>query len=154
MRENMLYADRSLYADGSGNDFENTLGKLRIVCHSEEVLEHAAARFLRGAGVPAHYRGYQYVKSGIVMAAMDMDRLGDLMKDIYPAIAAKHHTGVRNVERAIRYAIERTWLYGNPRVLRQLFGHNCEGGFGKPTNKEFIATIADRLNMEYFKAID
>ena len=100
-------------------------------------------------GVPAHIKGYQYLRDAIILSVNDMEMLNSITKILYPSIAKKYQTTPSRVERAIRHAIEVAWSRGKMETLDALFGYTINIGKGKPTNSEFIALIADkiRLNM-------
>lgn len=115
----------------------------------DSALENDVTRMIRGIGIPAHIKGYQYIREGIIMAIKDPDILNYITKFLYPAIAKKYHTTTSSVERAIRHAIEVSWNRGKLDVLEELFGYNVNSGKGKPTNSEFIALIADKFRLEY-----
>ena len=100
-------------------------------------------------GVPAHIKGYQYLRDAIIMSVGDMDMLNSITKILYPTIAKKHQTTPSRVERAIRHAIEVAWSRGKMDTIEELFGYTVSGGKGKPTNSEFIALIADKIRLEY-----
>ena len=100
-------------------------------------------------GVPAHIKGYQYLRDSIIMAVEDTDILNSITKVLYPAIAKKYQTTASRVERAIRHAIEVAWSRGKMETLEELFGYTVNNGKGKPTNSEFIALIADKLRLRY-----
>ena len=100
-------------------------------------------------GVPAHIKGYQYLRDSIMMAVCDMDILNSITKQLYPSIAQKFDTTPSRVERAIRHAIEVAWGRGNMDTIDALFGYTIHAGKGKPTNSEFIALIADKIRLEY-----
>lgn len=103
---------------------------------------------LRKIGVPAHIKGYQYLRQAIFMAVADMSRVNALTKTLYPDIAKSYQTTVPRVERAIRHAIEVVWERGEPDVIQKYFGLSIFGNRKKPTNGEFIAVIADTLSSE------
>ena len=100
-------------------------------------------------GVPAHIKGYQYLRDAIIMSVKDMDLLNSITKILYPTIAKMHQTTPSRVERAIRHAIEVAWSRGKMDTIDELFGYTVSNGKGKPTNSEFIALIADRIRLEY-----
>ena len=100
-------------------------------------------------GVPAHIKGYQYLREAIMMAVEDIDMLGSITKILYPTIAKKYQTTASRVERAIRHAIEVAWSRGKMETLDALFGYTINTGKGKPTNSEFIALIADKIRLLY-----
>ena len=100
-------------------------------------------------GVPAHIKGYQYLREAIMMAVEDIDMLGSITKILYPTIAKKYQTTASRVERAIRHAIKVAWSRGKMETLDALFGYTINTGKGKPTNSEFIALIADKIRLLY-----
>ena len=100
-------------------------------------------------GVPAHIKGYQYLRDAIMMSVEDMEMLNSITKILYPTIAKKHQTTPSRVERAIRHAIEVAWSRGKMDTIDALFGYTVSNGKGKPTNSEFIALIADKIRLEY-----
>ena len=99
-------------------------------------------------GVPAHIKGYQYLREAIFIAVNDMDVINAVTKVLYPAVAKKFGTTSSRVERAIRHAIEVAWDRGDLETLQKYFGYTVNGAKGKPTNSEFIAMISDRLTLE------
>lgn len=111
-------------------------------------LEARVTAILHEIGVPAHIRGYHYMREAIIMAINDIDVLNYITKELYPAIAKKCNTTPSRVERAIRHAIEVAWSRGQVDAIDNLFGYTVSGHKGKPTNSEFIALIADRLRLE------
>lgn len=98
-------------------------------------------------GVPAHIKGYHYLREAIIMAVDDIDIMNSVTKCLYPSVAKKHGTTSSRVERAIRHAIEVAWDRGDVDVLNSYFGYTIHSGKGKPTNSEFIALIADKLRV-------
>lgn len=115
----------------------------------DSTLENDVTKMIRGIGVPAHIKGYQYIREGIVMSIKDPEILNYITKFLYPAIAKKYHTTTSSVERAIRHAIEVAWNRGKLDAMEALFGYSVNSGKGKPTNSEFIALIADKFRLEY-----
>ena len=103
---------------------------------------------IHGIGVPAHIKGYQYLRDAILMCIQDMEMLNYITKVLYPAIAKKYQTTPSRVERAIRHAIEVAWSRGEISVIESIFGYTVNRGKGKPTNSEFIALIADKIRLE------
>ena len=101
------------------------------------------------AGVPAHIKGYQYLREAIIMSVEDTEMLNSITKILYPSIAKKFQTTPSRVERAIRHAIEVAWSRGKMETLDALFGYTINIGKGKPTNSEFIALIADKIRLRY-----
>ncbi|MBA4600926.1 sporulation transcription factor Spo0A [Thermoactinomyces mirandus] len=100
-------------------------------------------------GVPAHIKGYLYLREAIAMVYNEVDLLGAITKSLYPRIAAKYNTTPSRVERAIRHAIEVAWSRGNMDSIRNLFGYTINVAKAKPTNSEFIAMVADKLRIEH-----
>lgn len=111
-------------------------------------LETKVTNILHEIGVPAHIRGYHYMREAIIMSVNDMDVLNYITKELYPSIAKKCNTTPSRVERAIRHAIEVAWNRGKVDAIDALFGYTVNNHKGKPTNSEFIALIADRLRLE------
>ena len=115
---------------------------------SSQNLEVKVTAILHEVGVPAHIRGYHYMREAILMATGTPEILNYITKELYPAIAKKANTTPSRVERAIRHAIEVAWSRGKVDVLDKLFGYTINTHKGKPTNSEFIALISDRLRLE------
>ena len=114
-----------------------------------ESLETRVTNMLHEIGIPAHIKGYHYLRDAIMMAVDDMDVLNAITKILYPTVAKKYQTTSSRVERAIRHAIEVAWSRGKLDTLDELFGYTVSNGKGKPTNSEFIALIADTIQLEY-----
>ena len=112
-------------------------------------LETDVTDIIHEIGVPAHIKGYQYLRDAIVMSVNDMDMLNSITKILYPTIAKKYQTTSSRVERAIRHAIEVAWSRGKMDTIDEMFGYTIHNGKGKPTNSEFIALITDRIRLEY-----
>lgn len=115
----------------------------------EVQLENEVTRIIRELGIPAHIKGYHYIRESIILAVNDMNILNYITKLLYPTIAKKHKTTSSSVERAIRHAIEVAFSRGKMEMLYELFGYTVNAGKGKPTNSEFIALISDKLRLEY-----
>lgn len=116
---------------------------------TEEIsLENRVTDMIHEIGIPAHIKGYHYLRDAILMAIEDMDVLNAITKILYPTIAKKHQSTSSRVERAIRHAIEVAWGRGKIDVLDDLFGYTVSNGKGKPTNSEFIALVADTIRLE------
>ena len=111
-------------------------------------LESLVTEFIHELGVPAHIKGYQYIRTAIMMVVNDMDMLNFITKQLYPAIAKKYGTTSSRVERAIRHSIEVAWNRGKPQTMDEIFGYTIDTGKGKPTNSEFIAMVADRIRLQ------
>ena len=112
-------------------------------------LEKDVTDMIHEIGVPAHIKGYQYLREAIMMSVEDVEMLGSITKVLYPTIAKKYQTTPSRVERAIRHAIEVAWSRGRMETLDALFGYTIKTGKGKPTNSEFIALIADKIRLQY-----
>ena len=112
-------------------------------------IEALVTSIIHEIGVPAHIKGYQYLRDSIIMSVQDMEMLNSITKILYPTIAKMHQTTPSRVERAIRHAIEVAWSRGKMDTIDELFGYTVNGGKGKPTNSEFIALIAERIRLEY-----
>lgn len=115
---------------------------------SNENLESVVTDMIHEIGIPAHIKGYHYLRDAILMAIDDMDVLNAITKILYPTVAKKHQTTSSRVERAIRHAIEVAWNRGKVELLDSLFGYTISNGKGKPTNSEFIALVADTIRLE------
>ncbi len=112
-------------------------------------LERDVTDMIHEIGVPAHIKGYQYLREAIMMSVEDAEMLGSITKVLYPTIAKKYQTTASRVERAIRHAIEVAWNRGRMETLDAMFGYTINTGKGKPTNSEFIALIADKIRLQY-----
>lgn len=140
----------------SGNPEENSgaakNSPSKTVLYNEEQksnsLEIDITNIIHEVGVPAHIKGYQYLRNAITMVVDDMELLGAVTKELYPAIAKMNNTTPSRVERAIRHAIEVAWNRGKIETINSLFGYTVHNDKGKPTNSEFIAIIADKLRLE------
>ena len=131
---------------------ENTQGKAvnsREVIHD---LEQDVTNMIHEIGVPAHIKGYQYLREAIMMSVEDPTMISSITKILYPTIAKRFQTTPSRVERAIRHAIEVAWSRGRMETLDAMFGYTVDTGKGKPTNSEFIALIADRIRLSYRSA--
>lgn len=116
-------------------------------------LQISITKMLHELGMPSHIKGYQYIREGISMVYEKPDIVGGITKELYPDIASKFDTTVSRVERAIRHAIEVSWNRGNWDFMEEVFGHSVDIDKAKPTNSEFIVTIADKLRLEYMKQV-
>ena len=114
----------------------------------EDNLEALVTNVIHEVGVPAHIKGYQYLREAIIMVVNDIDVINQITKSLYPKIAGKFSTTPSRVERAIRHAIEVAWGRGQQDVVENIFGYTISAAKGKPTNSEFIAMIADKLRLE------
>ena len=115
----------------------------------QRTVEELVTQMIHSVGVPAHIKGYQYLRSAIMMVIQDMDAINSITKVLYPGVAKTYNTTASRVERAIRHAIEVAWDRGEPEVLNEIFGYTVSHAKGKPTNSEFIAMIADRMRLEH-----
>jgi two-component system response regulator (stage 0 sporulation protein A) len=111
-------------------------------------LDVEVTNIIHEIGIPAHIKGYLYLREAIMMVINRVDLLSGVTKELYPSIASKYKTTPSRVERAIRHAIEVAWSRGNVDVINSIFGHTVNRDRGKPTNSEFIAMVADRLRMQ------
>ena len=111
-------------------------------------LESEITSIIHEIGVPAHIKGYMYLREAISMVVNDMELLSAVTKELYPSIAKKYNTTARRVERAIRHAIEVAWGRGQVDAINKLFGYTVHNDKGKPTNSEFIAMVADKLRLK------
>ncbi len=112
-------------------------------------LEQDVTDMIHEIGVPAHIKGYQYLREAIMMSVNDSEMMGSITKILYPTIAKKYQTTSSRVERAIRHAIEVAWNRGRMETLDDMFGYTINTGKGKPTNSEFIALIADKIRLKH-----
>lgn len=114
-------------------------------------IEEVVTEMIHDVGVPAHIKGYQYLREAIIMSVIDMDMLNSITKILYPEVSKKFQTTPSRVERAIRHAIEVAWSRGKVDTIEELFGYTISVGKGKPTNSEFIALITDKIRMKQQK---
>lgn len=112
-------------------------------------LQVSITKILHELGVPSHIKGYQYIREGITVLFERPEVIGGITKELYPDIAEKFDTTVSRVERAIRHAIEVSWNRGNWQLMEEIFGHSVDIDKAKPTNSEFIVTVADKLRLEF-----
>ncbi len=112
-------------------------------------IESDVTNIIHDVGVPAHIKGYQYLREAIIMSVNDPEMLNSITKILYPTIAKTFQTTSSRVERAIRHAIEVAWNRGKMDTIDELFGYTINAEKGKPTNSEFIALIADKIRLEY-----
>ena len=115
-------------------------------------LQISITKVLHELGVPSHIKGYQYIREGITLLYDKPEMIGGITKELYPDIARKYKTTVSRVERAIRHAIEVSWNRGDWDLMEEVFGHSVDIDKAKPTNSEFIATVADKLRLEFQKS--
>jgi len=112
-------------------------------------LQIAITKILHELGVPSHIKGYSYIREGILEVFFNPSVVGGITKELYPKIADEYNTTVSRVERAIRHAIEVSWNRGNWDLMQDIFGYSVDIDKAKPTNSEFIITVADKLRLEY-----
>ncbi len=112
-------------------------------------LKQAITTLLHSLGIPSHIKGYMYIRDGIDLMYNNPSMIGAITKELYPEIALKYDTTTSRVERAIRHAIEVSWSRGDYDLMEQIFGHSVDYDRAKPTNSEFIATIADKLRLDH-----
>lgn len=111
-------------------------------------LESRISKMLHSLGIPSHIKGYQYIRESIVLIYRNPYIIGGITKELYPEVAEKYKTTSSRVERAIRHAIEVSWNRGDYDYMEELFGHSVDYDRAKPTNSEFIATVADKLRLD------
>lgn len=111
-------------------------------------LEQYITRIMLDIGVPAHLKGYHYLRDAILLSGKDMETVSSVTKLLYPSIAKRFKTTDQKVERAIRNAIEVSWERGNEHTFEDLFGYSCITGKNRPTNSEYIARIADKIRLD------
>ncbi len=116
--------------------------------HMDDI-ESRVTQIIHQIGVPAHIKGYQYLRTAIILTIKDSDIINSVTKVLYPSVAKKYQTTTSRVERAIRHAIEVAWDRGDVDTLNSYFGYTIQNNRGKPTNSEFIAMIADNLRLKY-----
>lgn len=127
----------------------NSSAELNTNQVSDRSLESNVTNIIHEIGIPAHIKGYQYLRDAILLSIKDNDIINSITKVLYPTIAKKYQTTSSRVERAIRHAIEVAWNRGNTETLNDLFGYTVSNGKGKPTNSEFIALISDKIRLQY-----
>lgn len=141
------------------SDLENRIIELSSTVEKENKniniyhnnLQISVTKILHELGVPSHIKGYQYIREGILLLYNNPEMIGGITKELYPEIADKFNTTVSRVERAIRHAIEVSWNRGDWDLMEEIFGHSVDIDKAKPTNSEFIVTVADKLRLEYRK---
>ena len=141
-----VLAERVLQMTGWKNE-TSTPVKLNVAAVQNPDLEVMVTEIIHQIGVPAHIKGYHYLREAIMLAVKNSEIINSVTKQLYPTVAKKHSTTSSRVERAIRHAIEVAWDRGDVDVLNSYFGYTIHNGRGKPTNSEFIAMIADKLRL-------
>lgn len=119
-----------------------------IVAMPEVELERYITKIMLEVGVPAHLKGYHYLREAIMISGKDMETVSSVTKLLYPEIAKRYRTTEQKVERAIRNAIEVSWGRGNMETFEELFGYSADSGKNRPTNSEYIARIADKVRLD------
>ena len=114
-------------------------------------LQVSITKILHELGIPSHIKGYQYIREGVSIIFERLETIGGITKELYPELASKFDTTVSRVERAIRHAIEVSWNRGDWELMEEIFGHSVDIDKAKPTNSEFIVTVADKLRLEHYK---
>jgi two-component system response regulator (stage 0 sporulation protein A) len=127
---------------------KNNYVSISSQANKEEVLEIKVTNIIHEIGVPAHIKGYQYLRDGIIMVVNNIEVINQITKQLYPDLAKKYKTTPSRVERAIRHAIEVAWNRGQIETVEAIFGYTVNSNKGKPTNSEFIAMIADKLRLD------
>ena len=147
-----ILGDRVRQIARDTNDYverpRNSMIPSRTPANAPRNLEVEVTKVIHEIGVPAHVKGYQYLRDAIILVTEEINYLGAVTKELYPTIAQKYDTTASRVERAIRHAIELAWDRGDIDKINKVFGYTISGEKGKPTNSEFIAIIADRLRLE------
>lgn len=138
------YENRTRFIDLQKNN--NVYHNSFCMCNN---LETDVTNIIHEIGIPAHIKGYQYLRDAIMMSVNDSEMLNSITKLLYPTIAKMHKTTASRVERAIRHAIEVAWSRGKMDTINDLFGYTVNNKKGKPTNSEFVALIADKIRLEY-----
>ena len=135
----------TIISDLSDLSKKNNFGRGRVI--DAFGIEMKVTDILHEIGVPAHIKGYHYLRDSIIMSVEHPEIINAVTKQLYPSVAKKYETTSSRVERAIRHAIEVAWNRGNPDILNDLFGYTISNGKGKPTNSEFIALISDNIRL-------
>lgn len=115
---------------------------------NEVDLERYVTKIMLDMGIPAHLKGYHYLREAIILSGKDMEAVSSVTKLLYPTVAKRFKTTDQKVERAIRNAIEVSWTRGNVDTFEELFGYSVGTGKGRPTNSEYIARIADKVRLD------
>lgn len=147
-----VLVDRIRQLGDSRNPAPSVASLSRPAKRTSNSLEADVTNIIHEIGIPAHIKGYQYLREAIMMVVEDVDLLGSVTKILYPRIAEKFDTTSSRVERAIRHAIEVAWSRNNIETIKKFFGYTINTERGKPTNSEFIALVADRLRL-YGKSV-
>lgn len=143
-----LYIERGRPTVNSANYSPTGTSPRVLSMTPNRTVDQLVTAMIHEIGVPAHIKGYQYLREAILMVYDDVEMLGAVTKVLYPQIAEKFYTTPSRVERAIRHAIEVAWNRGNSEAITQVFGYTVSMSKAKPTNSEFIAMVADKLRMD------
>lgn len=143
-----VIVDKLYRMSSNSKDYSTTQGYNSDSFNLLNDLETRVTKIIHEVGVPAHIKGYQYLREAIIMSVKNIDVINSITKELYPTVAKKFNTTPSRVERAIRHAIEVAWDRGDTDILNGFFGYTIASGKGKPTNSEFIAMIADRLRLQ------
>ncbi len=130
---------------------KNKHKKKSVINIYENSMQVSITKVLHSLGIPSHIKGYQYIREAIYLVYENPGLIGGITKELYPAIGQKFDTSVSRVERAIRHAIEVSWNRGDWDLMNEIFGHSVDIDRAKPTNSEFIVTIADKLRLDTLK---
>ena len=114
-------------------------------------IDKKISKLLHNLGMPSHIKGYQYIRDAIILMHDDPNYFSGITKQLYPTIAKRYNTTSSRVERAIRHAIEVSWSRGDYDLMDEIFGHSVDFDRAKPTNSEFLATLADKINLDESK---
>ncbi len=114
-------------------------------------LQISISKLLHDLGIPSHIKGYQFLRDAVNMLFENPDIIGGITKELYPELANRYNTTVSRVERSIRHAVEVSWNRGDIKLMETIFGHSVDIDRAKPTNSEFIVTIADKLRLDFHK---
>lgn len=149
-RDTLVTKIKNLHEQKNGRLYKkiNATEESKAVHTNNKTIEEEVTDIIHEVGVPAHIKGYQYLREAIIMSVNDMDMLNSITKILYPEIAKKFNTTSSRVERAIRHAIEVAWSRGKMDTIDDLFGYTINHGKGKPTNSEFIALITDKIRLQ------
>ena len=123
---------------------------MKKMCESLEKQMYVT-KLLLSLGVPAHLKGYHYLRSAILRSEQDIEVVSSVTKLLYPDVAREYNTSVQKVERAIRNAIEVSWMRGNIESMEEMFGFSAHSGKGRPTNIEYIARVADAVHLAFLE---
>ena len=145
--DNIRSTIRRLCDTAGDSKYKMSFGRKLELCESPDV-ETMVTEMIHEIGIPAHIKGYQYLRHAIMLVIENLDIINSITKTLYPTVAQDFHTTSSRVERAIRHAIEVAWDRGDTDVLNSIFGYTIATSKGKPTNSEFIAMIADRLRLQ------